>query len=199
MNNTGLKISKEVVKIIKNNGVGVLPTDTLYGLVGLAFSQKAVKRIYELKSRQPEKQVIVLISNIKDLKKFGVRIGQKDKIFLKQLWPNPISVVLPLSHDEEISQKIKHLTFSSDNLAFRIPKSCWLRRLLKKTGPLVAPSANPEGFPPATTIEEAKKYFNDRADFYVDGYRLENKPSTLIKISENGIEILRQGVFEIKK
>ncbi len=64
--------------------------------------------------------------------------------------------------------------------------------LLQKTGPLVAPSANPQGLTPASNIKEAKKYFGDRVDFYIAGGTLISKPSTIIKINKNGeIEVLR--------
>ena len=70
--------------------------------------------------------------------------------------------------------------------------------LTRKTGPLVAPSANLEGKEPAKTIEQAKEYFGDNVDFYVDTGQLESKPSTLIKIVDENNMILRQGAVKIK-
>jgi L-threonylcarbamoyladenylate synthase len=66
-----------------------------------------------------------------------------------------------------------------------------LGRLLKKTGPLVAPSANPQGLPPASNVKEAKIYFGERVDFYVPGGSPAAKSSKIIKITEKGVEILR--------
>ena len=67
-----------------------------------------------------------------------------------------------------------------------------IQKILKETGPLIAPSANPEGLPPATTIAEAKKYFGDKVNFYLAG-RTKTKPSTLVKIDKNGrIEVIRK-------
>jgi len=74
-----------------------------------------------------------------------------------------------------------------------------LRFLLRKTGPLVAPSANPEGLDPALTIRQAKKYFSNMVDFYIDRGKLESSPSTLVKIEAGNIIVLREGVVVIKK
>jgi L-threonylcarbamoyladenylate synthase len=71
--------------------------------------------------------------------------------------------------------------------------------LLKKAGPLVAPSANPEGMEPAKTIKEAKEYFGERVDFYINGGKLLSPPSTLIEIKNKKIFIKRKGAVKIKE
>jgi len=172
---------KKAEKILKNDGVGVMPTDTLYGLVGSAFSKKAINRIYKIKKRDKSKKLIVLISSIKDLKKFKIKISKEEAKILEKFWPGRVSIVL-------------------DNIAFRYPNNKALLEILKKTGPLVAPSANPEGKKPAENIKEAKEYFGpastqggDEVDFYIDGGKRKGEPSTLIKIENGKIEVLRQG------
>ena len=192
------KNKKNITKIIKEGGVGILPTDTLYGLVGLALNKKAVERIYEIKKRDKEKKLIILIAHKKDLKLFKINIDDRTKKVLNKFWPNPISIVLPLSDDKTFNQSIFYLNRGTDTLAFRMPKPKWLRKLLKKTGPLVAPSANPEGMSPAENIEQAKAYFGNLVDFYVDKGQLKGQPSTLIALNEQGLEVRRQGVAEIK-
>jgi L-threonylcarbamoyladenylate synthase len=175
-----MKINWEkAVKILKEGGVGVIPTDTLYGLVGSAFSKKAINRIYKIKKRNKNKKLIVLISTLDDLKKFKVVLSQKQKEILNKYWPGKVSIIL-------------------NKIAFRLPACAGrpakksLVELLKKTGPLVAPSANPEGEKPAENIKEAKNYFGDTVDFYLSGGTLKGQPSKLIKINKKGeIEILR--------
>ena len=71
-----------------------------------------------------------------------------------------------------------------------------LLELLKITGPLLAPSANHKGEKPALIIEEAKVYFGNKVDFYVDEGKLESLPSTLIKIEDGKIVVLREGAVE---
>ncbi|NMB92179.1 MAG: Sua5/YciO/YrdC/YwlC family protein, partial [Parcubacteria group bacterium] len=75
-------------------------------------------------------------------------------------------------------------------LAFRLPADKNLRKLLEKTGPLVAPSANLEGLPPAKNIIEAKRYFEDLPDLYIDGQEISGKPSKLIKLQKDCSEII---------
>lgn len=175
---------KEIINFLKNDGVGVIPTDTIYGLVGSAYSKKAVEKIYKVKNRNKKKPFIVLISSISDLEKFGIK-----KIFpiLNEVWPGKVSVVLPC-----ILPKLKYLHRGTKSIAFRLPDNKALISILNITGPLVAPSANPEGLKPAENIKQAKEYFDKNVDFYLSGGTLKNKSSTLIKINKNGeIKVLR--------
>ncbi|MFA6273621.1 MAG: L-threonylcarbamoyladenylate synthase [Candidatus Paceibacterota bacterium] len=164
---------KKIIEIIKKDGIGVMPTDTLYGLIGSAFSEKAINRIYKLKKRSKKKKLIILISSLKDLEKFKIKINKKQAKILKEFWPGKVSIIL-------------------NEIAFRLPKNKKLLEILKKTGPLVAPSANPEGLKPAENIKQAKNYFGHKVDFYLSGENLKSKPSILIEINKNSeIKVLR--------
>ncbi len=180
---------QDLVKTIRKGGVGILPTDTIYGLVGLALAPVTVERIYKLKKRSDGKPFIVLIGSWQDLEKINVEITPDQKKILKKVWPGPVSVVLPCDNP-----RLAYL-HQNKNLAIRWAKNNFLNRLIKKTGPLVAPSANPEGLKPAETITEAKKYFGAEVDFYFanNGKRLTGQSSTLIEIKNGKINILRQG------
>ena len=183
---------KEIAQIIKNNGIGILPTDTLYGIVGSAFSKKAVLRIYKTKGRDENKPFIILISSIKDLDQFGIQYTNKLEFvrMLQKFWPGKVSIILPI--EKKFQKKFEYLHRGTNTLAFRLPKKKSLTDLLKKTGPLVAPSANPQSLTPASNIKEAKSYFGTTVDFYVAGGTLKSKPSTIIKIDKNNeIEVLR--------
>jgi L-threonylcarbamoyladenylate synthase len=179
---------KKIIKILKDGGVGVIPTDTLYGLVGSAFSKEAINRIYKIKKRDRKKALLVLISNLNDLKKFGIVLPPlRGSDIFNKFWPGKVSIILPCSN-----KKFKYIHQGLNSIAFRLPAKKSLIELLKKTGPLVAPSANPEGEKPAENIKEAKNYFADTVDFYLSGGTLKGKPSQLIKINNNGeIETLR--------
>ncbi|MCL5010756.1 MAG: L-threonylcarbamoyladenylate synthase [Patescibacteria group bacterium] len=191
------KIDEKIVEIVKNNGVGVLPTDTIYGLVGSALSKKAVERIYKLKKRSANSPFIILISKIKDLKIFGIgdSPGTVPGLSPKRIWPGQVSVILDCSN---LPKEMSYLRPLNNTLAFRLPESKWIRNFLKQTGPLVAPSANPENEKPAETVKQAKDYFQNKVDFYVDGGWLAGQPSTLIRLNGNKIEIRRQGAVKIK-
>lgn len=175
-----------IAEILKRGGVGVMPTDTIYGVVGSALSKKTVERIYRLRRRTRSKPMIILIGSVRDLARFGVRIGRETRKVLRKLWPGKVSVILPC-----ISEKFFYLHRGTKTLAFRLPRNPDLIELLKAVGPLVAPSANPEGKLPAKTAKEAKRYFGNKADFYLDAGKLSSKPSSLVKLEKKGVVVLR--------
>ena len=181
------QFTKEAQKTLRNGGVGVIPTDTIYGVSGSALLPGAVERIYRLRQRNPKKPMIILISSLAELKRFGIRMGNKTREILKEVWPGPVSVVLPCP-----LKRFLYIHRGTKTIAFRVPKPNWLRKLLANTGPLVAPSANIEGKPPAKTIQEAKKYFGGKVDFYVDAGKIISAPSTLIAIKDGKIVVLRK-------
>ena len=170
---------------IKKGDVGVLATDTLYGLVGLAENKPAVQRIYDLKNRDPRKPLIILISNIDQLKLFKVEIDDSIKQELEQYWPGPVSIILKCENAE-----FEYLHRGTNSLAFRLPDKPELCDIIDEAGPLVAPSANPEGMEPPINIQEARDYFKDKADFYQEG-NVSNKPSTIIDLTAVQPTILR--------
>ncbi|MDO8669356.1 MAG: tRNA pseudouridine(55) synthase TruB [Candidatus Buchananbacteria bacterium] len=180
------------IDILKKGGVGIIPTDTIYGLVGRAWDKKAVGRIYKIRKRNPDKPFIILISSLADLKKFGVKIDQPTEKIIKKYWPGPVSIIL------NCDKKLSYLHRGTDSLAFRWPNNSWLMALLKKTGPLVAPSANPEGQEPALTIKQAKRYFSNNVDFYIDQGKVVSQLSALIKVVSGRITVLRPGALNMK-
>lgn len=181
-----------MVSLLQSGGIAVIPTDTIYGIVGSALNPKTVEKIYRFRKRATNKPMIILISNLNDLNHFNISLTDTQKEFLQKIWPNPLSVILPIQ-----SEKFKYLHRGTNSLAFRMPKDKKLLELLQQTGSLVAPSANFEGEKPSETIEEAKKYFGDKV-FYVDSGKIDEQPSTLVQLNIDGTyKILRKGIFKI--
>jgi L-threonylcarbamoyladenylate synthase len=183
-------------KILKNGGVAVIPTDTLYGVVGSAFLQKTVERIYDIKGRDYNKPCIVLITDYKDLETFCVTYNQKD---LERFWPGKVSVILPI--ENKINQKkFEYLHRGTYGISFRMisSRNRNLFNVIKEVGPLVAPSANPQGLSPALNIWQAKKYFGNNVDVYMCGGTRNSKPSTLVTYKNKKIIVLRQGAVIVK-
>lgn len=171
--------------------IGVMPTDTIYGIVGLALNPKTVGEIYRLRKRSLDKPMIILISAVFDLTKFGIILTKNQEIFLKKIWPNSVSVILPCNEE-----KFKYLHRGTNSLAFRIPGNEILIKIIKKVGPLVAPSANYESEPPSETITDAKCYFGNKISFYLDGGGIKSKPSTIIELSnDRQVKLIREGAF----
>lgn len=185
--------SEQLVKIIKNGGVGVLPTDTIYGLVARALDKRTIERVYKIKGRSYNKPLIVFITSIKGLSLFDVKLDVNTKKVLKKVWPGMVSVVLPVPR-----KKFEYLHQGTKTIAFRYIVKPELAAFVRKTGPIVGTSANPQGLPSAKTLDEAKKYFGNTLDFYVNGGWLEALPSTLISIKDGEIKILRQGEVKVK-
>ena len=173
--------------LLKEGNICVMPTDTIYGICCSALNKKSVEKVYKLRKRNKDKPSIILISSLDDLKLFKIKLDKKKIEFLKKLWPSKISIVLPCPY-----KNFYYLHRGKKTLAFRIPKSKELIKILKISGPLIAPSANIEGEKPAETINEAKKYFGDKVLYYDKG-RIKGKPSTLIDITKGRIKILRKG------
>ena len=183
----------QIIELLKSGKIGVMPTDTIYGIVGSALNPDTVEEIYRLRKRNPDKPMIILISSLDDLNYFDIELTKEQKDFLEKNWPNPVSVVLPCP-----GEKFTYLHRGKKSLAFRMPKNENLLELLKQTGPLVAPSANLGNEKPAETLDEAKKYFGDEINFSIDGGKLQSKPSTIVQLYKDGkVIILREGNFKV--
>lgn len=185
---------KEIIKTIKAGGIGVIPTDTMYGIVGGAMNKKTVERIYVVRKRTPTKPLIILISDIKNLNTFKIKIDAGIDKKLKKLWPNKVSVILPCKQ-----KKFEYLHRGTNKLAFRLPKDKKLREFIAATGPIVAPSANTEGDKPSKNIKQAQKYFGADVDFYLDKGDLSIVPSTIVEIENGEMKIIREGAVKIIK
>ncbi|HEV7424087.1 MAG TPA: L-threonylcarbamoyladenylate synthase [Candidatus Paceibacterota bacterium] len=189
--------NKNLIKVLTEGGVAVMPTDTLYGIVGKAEDKNVVEQIYKIRKRNPKKPFIILIGDMSELEKFSISLSDQQKKEILKYWsfnptldfqPDPTSIVLDCP-DERFS----YLHRGIKTLAFRVPFPQALRDLLLKTGPLIAPSANTEKFPASENIEDAKKYFGDKVDLYVDEGSIRSKASKIIKLHKDGtISILRE-------
>ena len=180
--------NENLTNVLKGGGVVVMPTDTLYGVVGSALNKATVERIYNLKSRTLKKPCIILIGDISQLENFSITLSEEQNNKIKEFWPGPVSIILDCLDDS-----LSYLHRDTKTLAFRFPIKNTLRELLLEVGPLVAPSANPEGLPTAGDISKAKEYFGNAVDLYVDGGKITGKASKLIKLNKDGsINILRE-------
>ncbi len=175
-----------IIAHIRNGAVGVLPTDTVYGLVASATNPAAVKRLYALKHRE-RKPGTTIAATVQQLANLG--LPSADLAQATPLWPAAISVIFTLGHQFE------YLHQGVGSAPFRVVSDPKMRELLEMTGPLLTSSANLPGEPEPPTIQEAQAYFDDQVDFYVDGGNLAGRPaSTIVRFGDSGIEVLRQGV-----
>jgi len=181
----------EAALLLQKGAVGVLRTDTLYGIVASANNKKAVARVYNIKKRNPTKPCLLLITKRGELTQFGVMLTPSITKAMKRYWPGPTTLVCDI-HDVSAIKKFEYLHCGTNALAFRLPKNPKLIQLMKRTGPLIAPSANIEGECPTRTVDEARAVFGRNIDFYVDGGLVTRKrPSRIFKVSDSVLKRLR--------
>ncbi|MFC2601874.1 MAG: L-threonylcarbamoyladenylate synthase [Candidatus Saccharimonas sp.] len=180
----------ELINILNGGGIGVLPTDTVYGLVARAADPVAIQKMYDIKKRADQPGTLIA-SSINDLVKLGLDSSQLS--LAAKFWPGQISVV---TNADNVAVYLKQ---TRDSLAVRIPDDPSLSRLLAQTGPLMTTSANVPGQPTSSTIAEAKAYFGDKVDFYVDGGTItNNQPSTIIGLNEHAdVVVFRRGAVDV--
>lgn len=175
--------------LLQKGHIGVFPTDTLYGLVCVAENEEAVRRLYALKNRE-HKPGTLIAANVNQLIDIGV--PRRYLKAVEQLWPNPLSIELPFDID--------YITQGTGHMAFRVVADDVISKFLEVSGPLLTTSANHPGEQPANTIQEAINYFGDDVDFYVDGGDLSSRlPSTIIRIVDDEIEVIREGAVKINE
>src|SRR3989344_4245812 len=168
----------KVSAVLKNGGVVVAPTDTVYGLLAHAQKKKAIPRIQNIKGRNIKKSMPVLVGNFKQAERFG-KFSLKSKKLVRKLWPGPYTVVV------NGRERMLLGAISPDgSIGLRIPKNKWLQDLIKITGaPLVATSANPAAKKAAKTAGQAAKYFlnaHHKPDLFVDAGLISKRPSIII-------------------
>lgn len=180
-----LVLTREQAADALNSGkIGIMPTDTVYGLVARADNKQAVERAYALKDRE-RKPGTLIAASVEQLIDLGVPQNEIDKV--AEWWPNPLSAVLIMNGREYLHQGV-------GDIAMRVVADPTIIEILKKTGPLITSSANLPGQPGATSLPEAYAYFGETVDFYVDGGNIAaTRPSTIIKPVGDEIVVLRQG------
>lgn len=182
---------EEAVHSLQDGGVGVMPTDTVYGLVARAADPKAVAKLYALKNRD-HKPGTVIAASVEQLAELGV--PKRYLSAVEHLWPNSLSVEIPLG------DRLTYMHQDTGRQGFRVVADQKVRAVLEQTGPLVTSSANRPGEPGSVDVQQAIDYFGDKVDFYVDGGDLSGRdPSTIIRVIDDAIEVIRQGAVKISE
>lgn len=170
--------------------VGLLPCDTVYGVVCLARQSQPVARLYQLKQRE-HKPGTLIAASLDQLVELGLKRRYLTPV--TQYWPGAVSVVIPCGPE------LEYLHQGIGSLAVRLPAGSELQALLRETGPLLTSSANLPSHPPAVTVSQARGYFGDRLDFYIDGGDYSGRrPSTIVRVVDDALEVLRAGAVVIE-
>lgn len=184
-----IQISKDLdlaKNLLENDEVVAIPTETVYGLAGNIFSEKAIKKIFETKQRPFFNPLIVHVHSIDSLAEVCKEIPLKAKLLANMFWPGPLTLVLKKRNS--ISDLV---TGGKDTVAVRIPNHPLTLDLLSKLDfPLAAPSANPFGSISPTTAEHVANYFSNTLPLVLDGGNCENGIESTIIGFENEEPIL---------
>lgn len=182
-------------KFIKEGKLVAFPTETVYGLGANAMNPIAVAKIFELKERPSFDPLIVHISNLQQLEK--LIIGSDDRIYklAEKFWPGPLTMVLPKSNNVP-----DIVTSGLPTLGIRMPNNKIALDLITKSEcPIAAPSANKFGRISPTTATHVKKQLPN-VDYILDGGKTTvGIESTIIKLTEFGFQVLRNGIITIEQ
>ncbi len=185
---------KKALKLLNKSECVAIPTETVYGLAGNAYSDKACRNIYKIKKRPKNNPLIIHYLNNQSLNE-DCKINDNFLKLYKKFCPGPITFILDLKKDSKIS---KIATNRKNTLAVRFPKHPITRNLLKKLNfPLAAPSANPSSKVSAVSSDDVRDDFGNKIKYVLEGGRSSiGLESTIIDI-RNKPKILRLGGLEI--
>lgn len=186
----------EVVDIIKRDGIVVFPTETVYGIGGNALSENVIKNIYNIKKRPQEKALNILVKNKEEIKKYAYISSELEEEIIDKFMPGPITIILK----KRKSQIPDLLTGNNDTIGIRIPDNDIVKKILEKCNlPIAAPSANISGKPSSIKLEDIKPDFDGKVDAFIDGgVCKQNISSTIVKVIDGKVKILREGIISIK-
>ena len=176
--------------VLKKGGMVALPTETVYGLAVDAEDGVAVQMVYDIKDRDYEKPVSVMVTDMKMAEKYCQNIPQAAYRLAEKYWPGPLTIIL-----EDNGVMPLMVTAETGTLGIRCPDHPVTQKVIQAVGsPLAAPSANPSSLPSPKTAQEVLNYF----DGYIEGV-LDGGPcalgvdSTIVDLTEEEPQILREG------
>ena len=181
---------RRIIRVLRRGGLIVFPTDTFYGLGGDGLSPTAIRRVYDLKSRQANKPLLVLVSDLNMVRRLARDIPAVFWKIAEEFWPGPLTIALRAS-----AVVPRELCGGGDSLAMRLPAVAWLRDLVRKAeAPLIATSANISGNKEIVAPEAALELFSGKVDMIVDGGRTPGGvSSTVLDLKAGRARILRPG------
>jgi L-threonylcarbamoyladenylate synthase len=182
-------ISRDINKavgILNQEGLVAIPTETVYGLAGNIYSEKAINGIFEMKQRPFSNPLIVHIKSLEQLDELAKDIPEKARLLAETFWPGSLTLVL-----KKQSNVPDLITAGKDSVAIRIPNHPTTLALLEKLNfPLAAPSANPFGCISPTNALHVAEYFKNKLQMVLDGGDCENGIESTIIGFENSEPVL---------
>ena len=196
-NNVDESELNKIKEILDNDGVIIFPTDTVYGIACNCFSEKAIKKVFDIKKRPENKPINVLSNNLDKIKLVSKNISEKEEFLINKYMPGALTIIL--DKNEKVSDT---LTAGLDTIGVRIPKNNISLRILENVSyPLATTSANISGDSAGIKISDFLKEFDGVVDAIIDGGETDLKvASTIVRVeSDNKLKIIREGTLKIKE
>ena len=196
-NNVDESELNKIKEILDNDGVIIFPTDTVYGITCNCFSEKAIKKVFDIKKRPENKPINVLSNNLDKIKLVSRNINEKEEFLINKYMPGALTIIL--DKNEKVSDI---LTAGLDTIGVRIPKNNISLRILENVSyPLATTSANISGDSAGIKISDFLKEFDGVVDAIIDGGETDLKvASTIVRVeSDNKLKIIREGTLKIKE
>lgn len=186
-------ILKEIKQVLDNDGLIIFPTDTVYGLACNAFSEVAIKKLFLVKSRNLNNPINVLTNSISKINFATEKITKFEKELMTKYWPGNLTIIL---HKKSNISNI--LTANKNTIGVRIPNNQIALQILENYPfPLATTSVNLSGEEAGCQLSDFINIFKDKVDIIIDGGKTSQTPSTIIKVINNKVCILRQGSLKI--
>jgi L-threonylcarbamoyladenylate synthase len=186
----------EAVSALKSSGVVAIPTDTVYGLAASAFDERAVARVYEIKGRNFDVALPVLLADAEDMDRCAVSVPALAWRLTNRFWPGPLTIVVPKSKSMP-----DVLTAGMPTIGLRVPDHPIPRELSRLVGsPITGTSANRSGMPSMHSASAVIRELGSLLDGVVDGGDLlDAKPSTVVDVTVDRPRILRRGAISVEE
>ena len=179
---------RQAVETLRRGGLILYPTDTVYGIGADIYNQSAVKSLYLAKNRPFDMALSVAVADRRMMEKVAVLNEYAEKL-VDAFLPGPLTIII--QKQEDVPDIV---TAGSHKVGVRIPDHPMAVEIAKRSGPIVATSANTHFHPDAVNIDMALDAFGDSVSTYVDcGPSPLGKPSTIVWIKDKEYEIIRQG------
>lgn len=187
-----LRYINKAVEVLKKGGVIIYPTDTVYGLGCDIFNREAVERIYMIKNEAGTKLFSFLCPDLKDIAKYA-RVSDFAYKTMKKLMPGPFTCVLPAAREVP-----KKLWTKRKSVGIRVPDNEIARMLVKELGnPIISTSVTTRKGELLYDPEEIRYILNTQVDLMLASGVLNSKPSTIVDLTGDEAEIIREGKGDI--
>lgn len=183
------------IEELKKGTIGIFPTDTVYGIGCDSLNINAIENLYNIKNRNLNKPINILVSNINMVNKFVKNINPIEQKLMENFWPGALTIIFNKSN---IVPDI--LTSGLDTIGIRMPdnKVC-LEIIEKYECPLAMSSANIADEAPDFDLNSLLSDFNNKVSFIINDENLsKGMPSTIVEVENNSIKLIREGSISIE-